>query len=476
MNTFINAVNKTNSEKTTRTENGMKTFVETDSKVLDLFAKIGNARKLDVSSIFHAALAENADLAIRVLLWVRDIREGSGERKTFRALLQELEKFNPALAGKIMHKIPLIGRADDLFCYQEAENRRLAFEMFEDGLYSGNALFAKWAPREKSAKKDLARELMQFMGLTPRAYRKLLSENTKVVETQMCAKQWEDINFSHVPSLAASRYQKAFTRNSKAYAQYVRELQKPESERDPSVKINAGAVYPYDVLKSVMKGNVAVADAQFDALPDYIGDNKILPMVDTSGSMTWFEVAKGIQPWHVAASLGIYCAHKNKSAFKDMVLNFATTAKISTLCGSLSQKYDQLKMMDVGGSTNLHSAFDAVLNVATKNNVRPEDMPTHIVIFSDMQFNSCVRYDDSAIEMIARKYTQHGYKMPAIVFWNLDGRNLGTQSPVKQNENGVALVSGFSPALMTSILSATLEDFTPYRMMLKTIMSERYDF
>lgn len=274
----------------------MKTFVTSDSKVLDLFAKIGSSRGRDISAVFTAALAEDENLAVRVLLWARDVRGGAGERQQFRNLLRSLEQANPTLAGKIMHKIPFLGRVDDLFTYQDPINRRNALRMYADALMDDNKLFGKWAPRLTSSKKATtagkkekqknARDLMKFMLLEPKEYRKLLVATTDVVETKMCSKRWNEINFSHVPSLASARYQKAFGKNAgEAYAAYIRELQKPQEERDPKVKINSGAVYPYDVVKSLRHGNKAVADAQFEALPNYVGDAKILPLVDVSGSM-----------------------------------------------------------------------------------------------------------------------------------------------------------------------------------------------
>ena len=96
-----------------------------------------------------------------------------------------------------------------------------------------------------------------------------------------------------------------------------------------------------------------------------------------------------------------------------------------------------------------------------------------ILILSDMQFDQCTRYDDSAMEMIARKYAEAGYNVPNIVFWNL---NAADNVPVKFNEKGVALVSGFSPSIVKGILAADLDNFTPEAIMLKTIMSERYDY
>jgi hypothetical protein len=484
MTTFSQAVASQKSAEISRTENGMKAWAQTDSSVLDLFGKIGSARGVDLTKDFSAALAEDENLAIRVLLWARDVRGGAGERGQFRSLLRVLEKHNPELAGKIMSKVPELGRWDDLFAYQDPINRKNALRMYADALMNGDGLAGKWTPRLVSSKKTNsankleklknANDLRKFMMLSPKEYRQILVGSTRVVEQLMCAKRWDEINFSHVPSLASARYQKAFGRNaSEKYSEYIRELQKPVEERDRKVRVNSGAVYPYDVIKSLEKGNAAVADAQFDALPNYVGDAKILPMVDVSGSM-YTPLAGNTNALAVAISLGLYLSHHTSSDFRDMFLTFSGNSKIQTLKGSLSQKYNQLSSADWGMNTNLHSAFSEVLRVAKAGNVSSENMPETILILSDMNYDACVQHDDSALQMIQRKYHEAGYKMPNIVFWNLTARN--DHTPVKTNDKGAALVSGFSPAIMATVLGADPEEFTPWKMMMNTIMNDRYDF
>jgi len=470
--TFKNAALKMQNEAPARTANGMKARKTSASAVLDFFGKAGSSRGTVLVKEFAAALVDNEDLALRVLLWTRDIRAGAGERKQFRDLLVQLEGANPELAGKLMHKVPELGRWDDLFIYNDPINRRKAFGMIRDALTMKNGLCAKWMPR----KGPIAVELTRFLNLTPKQYRKLLVGLTQVVETQMCAKEWETINFSHVPSLASARYQKAFGRNAgEAYSAYIAELKKPVEQRDPKVKINASAVYPYDVVKSVVKGNAAVADEQWKALPNYVGDARIMPMVDVSGSMGNLRYSTGtVQPIDVAISLGLYLSEKNTSDFKDMFLTFSGSPKMEILKGTLSQRVAQLEKTHWQMDTNLHKAFDEILKVAVKGNVPAEDMPEMLLILSDMQFNSCTRFDDSAQEMIKRKYAEAGYEVPLIVFWNLSpyGRD---NTPVRFDDKGVCHVSGFSPAIMKAVLSVKeLEDFTPFNVMVKTLMSDRY--
>jgi hypothetical protein len=153
-------------------------------------------------------------------------------------------------------------------------------------------------------------------------------------------------------------------------------------------------------------------------------------------------------------------------------LTFSTKSELLTLKGDIVQKINQMVKSKWDMSTNLHSAFNKILDVAVKGNVPQSDMPAMVLILSDMQFDQCVRNDDSAMQMIERKFEAAGYTVPKVVFWNL---NAGDNVPVKSDKSGAALVSGFSPAIMASLLGADVEQFTPEGIMLKTVMVDRYN-
>lgn len=337
-------------------------------------------------------------------------------------------------------------------------------------------LASKWTPR----KGTVAKEIREFFSMTPKEYRKSLVALTSVVETQMCANDWDNINYSHVPSLAHSRYKKAFGRHGASYAEYVQKLANGEE----GVKINAAAVYPYDVLKgaigyarhSMTKTERDAMQAQWDALPNYVGDANVLPMVDSSGSMTCaaggYNSKTNMSCLEVAISLGLYFADKNKGKFADCFLTFSGKPKLVQLKGDINKKIDQMNTGEVA-NTNLNAAFELILKTALDNNVPQSEMPETLIIFSDMQFDAGVNCDESAIKMITRRYQEAGYTVPKVVFWNLNAAYGNT--PVSFNKMGVALVSGFSPALATSVLSGDLENFTPANVMLRTVMVPKYD-
>jgi len=309
---------------------------------------------------------------------------------------------------------------------------------------------------------------------------------TKVVETQMCAKDWDNINFSHVPSVAAARYKKAFNRNTEAYAKYVAELMKDPKDRTVEVKVNAGAVYPYDVIKGVNgyrfatdfdKTELDLITKQWEALPNFVGDANILALVDVSGSMSCpvggFGSGSNTTCMDVAVSLGLYVADKNKGKFKDTFLTFSESPELLHLKGNVVQKAQQMATSNWAMSTDLHKAMNKILKTAKDGNVPQSEMPEMLLIMSDMQFNACTKFDHSAMQMIEKKYKEAGYEMPKIVFWNLNAKD---NMPVSFDKSGVALVSGFSPSILKAVLAADMEEFTPEAIMRKAVCIPRYDY
>ena len=470
MNAFVNAIK----EQEARTANGMKARQTSAKALVDLFFKIGASRGKDIIPAFTAAMAQDKDLALRIALWARDVRGGAGERQLFRDILAHLEMYDPASAARLIKKIPEIGRYDDLLVFKDKDLKAQAFTLLGDALRAKNGLAAKWTPR----KGEVAREIREFFGMTPKQYRKTLVGMTNVVESAMCSGEWDGINFSHVPSQASRLYKKAFDRHTPKFAEYVAKL----VSGDPTVKVNANAVFPHEVLKGLIGAyssttmnatQLAHVTAQWNALPNYVGDASILAIADVSGSMSC-PAGKDtkVTCMDVSVSLALYLADKNKGVFKDTFMTFSAKPELMTLKGDIAQKIGQISRSKWAMNTDLHAAFDKILSVAVKGNAPQSDMPAMLLILSDMQFDTCVTHDDSALEMIQRKYEAAGYTMPSVVFWNLNAHD---NVPVKADKSGTALVSGFSPAILASLLGADPTEFTPEGMMMKAIMSYRYE-
>jgi len=475
MTTFKEAVLDT--EISTVTENGMKTLESSLNKNIDLFYTIGASRGKDITKAFEAAYLEDREIALRIIQCARDVRGGAGERQLFRDCLLFLEANYKTefFDTKLIANVAEIGRWDDLLVFKTDFVKSIAYKAITEALWAENGLCAKWMPR----KGPVAVALREFMGLSPKEYRKRLVRLTNVVENKMCANEWSDINFSHVPSVAMSRYTKAFARQAQTeFSAYKDAL----SSGDPSVKINAAAVYPYDVVNIIRHGDEQIADAMWNALPNFMGNSSVLPLVDVSGSMdSKVSPSSNITAMDVAVSLGLYCSDKNAGSFKDLFLTFTSNPTFVHLKGSLSAKVRQMISADWGGSTDVIAAFAEILRVSVEKKVSQEDMPKTLLILSDMQFNQCISfgrwaYGDkahgpSAMESVREQYEAAGYGVPNIVFWNLRSSD---GVPVRFDESGAALVSGFSPSIMKSIL-ANEDGITPLSVMYTAINSTRYD-
>jgi hypothetical protein len=459
------------------TENGMATNSTSLNACVDLFFNIGAMRGQDkqrLISNFASAFAEDPTRAMKILFWARDIRGGAGERQIFRDIMQYLAKNKTEVLAKNLKYVSEYGRWDDLLTLEHTPLQDAAFSLIAEALKDGNGLCAKWMPRKGLS----AVNLRKYLELSPKEYRKTLVGLTNVVETFMCSGKWDEIEFGKLPSLASARYQKAFGKNAyESYSAYIQSLVKGEA------KINAGAVYPYDVTKSLNYGNSTVANEQWKALPNYMegANDMILPVVDVSGSMTCSAGgSKSVTCMDVAISLGLYISERNEGAFKDAFITFSSNPQLQVLSGSLKDRYAQMSSSDWGMSTNLEATFKLILDQATKHNLSQDEMPNKILILSDMEFNMATggggwrnepgKWNPTAQQMIEKMYADASYKMPQIVYWNIQSRNGGV--PVAFDKQGTALVSGFSPAIMTSLLGGDIE--SPQQIMDKTILSDRY--
>ncbi len=471
MNTFVQAVDG----QLTLTTNNMPAFVKTLDANMDLFYKIGASRGKNILPDFTAAYVENSELALRIAQWARDVRGGAGERQLFRNIAVHLAKTNKAHAIALLKNTSEIGRWDDVLYIGLASGSDLvkaaAYTQIQAALQAGNGLCAKWMPR----KGLVAADLRTFLQLSPKAYRKLLVSLTKVVETPMCANQWDTIEYGKIPSVASRRYMKAFKRHSpERFETFVEKVKAGED------KINAGAVYPYDVLKGQVNGYTRshltqverdFIVEQWKALPDFVGDFPVLPLVDVSGSMG-VQVSPGLTAMDVAVSLGLYFADKNKGAFKDTFLTFSGKPELLHLKGNVLQKMDQMLASNWNMNTDVSAAFQKILDTAVQGKVAQADMPKMLMIFSDMQFDQCTeRPNARALEVVEGKYRAAGYEMPLVVFWNI---NAHANAPARFDEAGVGLVSGFSPSIAKTLLSPDIANFNPQVIMMKAVMVDRY--
>lgn len=464
----------------TTTTNGDAAFKSTTDALVDLFYKIGACSDPeDAIPLFEKAFHEDPNMAVRILLYARDIRGGMGMRQVFRTVLAHVAKTHPKVAKAIIPKIPEVGRWDDILSVFNTPVEKQATFFWGYHLAKGDRNAAKWAPREKSAKRRYAKKLAKMIGCNLGEYRKLVAGHTNVVETQMSSGKWDEIDFSTVPSVASARYQKSFAKNATdRYTEYRDAL----SNGSPDVKVNAGAIFPHTVVQSLNSGDHTVASAQWAALPNYMEgcDLNLICMVDVSLSMNCDVMGK-TTAMDVAVALGVYVSERITGAFKDKFITFESSPEFVDLSGlSFPMKVKKTRRASWGGSTNFQKAYTMILEAAIKNKVPASDMPEVLIVFSDMQFDEAMNtyhntstYDATAAETLRVAYEAWGYKPPTMIFWNLNGSET---VPCVAGDVGNVLVSGFSPAIMRSVLSTDLSNITPLSMVENAVNVPRYDW
>ena len=453
----------------TVTQNGAKAYKSTSNANLDMYA---NCAALRISNqydralnYFIAAYRENKTLALRNAFHLRDIREGKGERKMFRGMLQWLYENDLKAFNAVIEYVPFFGRWDDILDFTNSVEVRsiVRKQLLEDITSDHPSLLAKWMPSENTSNAGtrlLATEWMRILDYSARNYRKMLVTLRKkigVVEVLMSSGKWSDITYPSVPSKAMKQYRKAYgKRDNDRFVAYL------ENVKNGTQKINTMGLMPYELIKNA---NDPVIEAQWNNLPDYVGDKSFIPMPDVSGSMSG-------TPMEVSVSLAIYGAERNKSAFKDLVLSFTNTPTFHKLSGTLFQKYREVTR-HVGYDTNLQAAFQAILNLAVENSVPVEDMPNYLLVISDMEFNDPNIDGLTNLEATRKMFAKHGYAMPVIVFWNVDSKQAQVQA-LDTSKNCI-LVSGLSAAVFKGALAGNpLDQVTPMEAMLEVLDSERY--
>lgn len=466
----------------TITENDAVTHQGTFSKVLDFFYHAPTRQGQDNLPLFLEAYDENPNLALKALFYLRDVRGGKGQRQTFRDIIFWLAKKYGKTFDQLASYVPEYGRWDDLtqLVGFKVVQKIVAEILLEDieSLKRGESvsLLAKWMPSENASSQDtrqLALRWAEVLGMSPKQYRVTLSELRAaigIVEQKMSAQEWDEINYEHTPSRAAKIYKDAFLRHDETrYNKFLESVLKGEKT------INASTLYPHELSMTVRHGKYdKTIEAQWQNLPNFFGDEerRVLVVVDTSGSMFTPLSGARVEAIDVSVGLGIYCAERNQGAFHNYVLTFNSDSHLVKIVGkTLKQKVDGVCQLPWGGSTNLMSAFTSILQMAVKNQVPAEDMPTDILIISDMEFNS-VGDRDTNLERAKQLYDTAGYEVPRVTFWNVNSRN--NQVPATQDEDQVLLVSGFSAETIGKVLSSTATN--PLDLMLEVLNSERYAF
>lgn len=430
------------------------------------------------------AYTENPGLAMKILFYARDIRGGLGERKIFRICINWIARNYPESMIKNLEYISEYGRYDDLLalfgtacesCVMNLIQRQLSEDIksMQDGELNVS-LLAKWLPSVNTSNEQAvknAKKIARGLKLSDAEYRKTLAKLRKyldIIENHLREMDYS-FDYEKQPSKALYQYRRAFLRNDKErYTEFITRVETGEAI------LKTGSLYPYDIIREALKSDMSkeerkALDISWRSLTSHGNSENSIAVVDGSGSM--YSGYGTPKPYEAALSLGIYFAEHNSGIFANHFITFSETPRLVEIKGKdIVEKARYAASYNEVANTNLEAVFQLILKTAVKNKISQSEMPNKIYIISDMEFDTCVnRADLTSFENAKILFSSKGYRLPDVVFWNVQSRN--EQVPVTISDTGTALVSGSSPKIFDMMKSDILD---PALLMLQIVDSERY--
>ena len=431
----------------TETENGAKTYVTTNSALVDQFGKAGNFRGRDINEVFAEQAqiwGENPEAALRFPFYLRmvtrkvkvnannetdKVQNGQGARdESFKRLLW-IAKEHPEAFYNNIWALPLVGSWKDIWTlmfYDIKEglniiNQKAMFEVIVQGLLCDTHvdLVKKFMPRIESKSKlttdwnkitnDLAKSFANFMNLTYKEYNKTKSSGTAhTFQKLICSRNYDALNWNHIPGRALNLLVTSkFLSNHNLkdnYTQWI--LQQPVAKFTGYVfelarklrEAVGGGRFGYSKRTNLPIEVKHTLDAQFKCLVDKArADGKITENVwcclDTSGSMN--QPVKGLKDVYcsdIATSLALFFSDLNTGPFHNKLIMFDNVSTPYDMVGeSFCDRVLNLPRVGCGG-TNFQSAVDEIIKIRKEHQEIPlEQYPTTVLVVSDMEFNSLNR-------------------------------------------------------------------------------------
>ena len=480
---------------------------------------------------FDQSSLEDKKILIKLLAHTRDIEDGKGEYALTFAILKKMMTRNDKLCIDLMkifvneeNDKPMGSWKDMKYFFNTIKfvpdplvkvmNDQLKKDMDQMEKKESCSLLAKWIPREKSKKfgwinEILAKEYFANYGSSEKGwtisainkakthYRKLVSSINKYLDTvqiKQCGHNWSKIDFNNVTSITMMKQKQAFLNIKEIKAKDREQCRKNllnflEEVKAGNKEIKGKRTSMIDFIKNAL--NVENDDERFIINEAWKNNSKqtkslenMIAMVDTSGSME----CEKCQPLYSAMGLGIRVAEKSKLGKRIMTFhNKPTWIKLDE-CVDFIDEVEKVRCAGWGFNTNFHKAMDLILEQIVKNKIPAADIENLVlVVFSDMQFDKAEphnsnNYNETVRQVLDRKFYDagikicgQGYKLPHILFWNLQSTD---GFPELSYQPNVTMLSGYSPMLLNAFIEKGMngiKDITPWKMLLQMLDKERYN-
>lgn len=417
---------------------------------------------------FIGAYRENPKLAIKILLYIRDIKYGLADKELFKEIYGYLCKNKPEIAIQLIPYISRVGRFDDLFvCFNtRAEDALIKYidSIFKnkDKNYSDREreLMGKWLPSINSKNKkirDLAKYICEKLEMPYGSYRKKLSSLRKnIVENYLREKNYT-FDYNKLPVGARNKYRKAFLRNDKRrYLQFCRSIKNKERSARSLLDVVRGSYYDFGYIKSMNNTEIEKIEREWNDVAFKVSSSKTLVVRDGSYSMH----CDGALALMVADSFTIFHSSNLTGDYKNKFISLSKDTKLKELKGNnIYDKLVELNKYDDGGALSFSKLIDTILEVY-KNNPCLDNVIEKIIIISDTFCEISMEIGTSVLEDLKNKYQELNLKVPRIVYWNINHSVVDINKGEKLYNMDV--VNGFSDSLYEYILSDKPLDESSY--------------
>ncbi|EOA81646.1 hypothetical protein ACJQWK_10884 [Exserohilum turcicum] len=315
--------------------------------------------------------------------------------------------------------------------------------------------------------------------LVRRHYTSPLRKALSVVEREITANTFENIEYNRVPSLAMDRYSELFMRkDSERFSNYIDDVTSGNASISGATLLPSTLISKARRLTNLRSTNKLqnfkaakeaaqtkamrkVIDSQWKTLVKRVRDagalQSSIAVCDVSGSMGFPMFRDQSCPMDSAIGLSLLISEVTAPPFGGGFITFSSTPAYVSIKDSSTGLVEQVRHMensDWGMDTNFVAVFeDIILPMAIANKLKQEDMVKQIFVFSDMQFNQACQSEHvwtTSYERIKTKYADAGYAMPRLIFWNLNA--IDTKKPVTMDDANTVLVSGHSQGMLKAFL------------------------
>jgi hypothetical protein len=453
----------------------------TNNANLDLFIQLARGiKKYTLIDLLNRSWDNDNLKTMAIIFNSRDRLKGKKEKEISNICLLWLKDNYPLIYKKnVMTYIDKYGCWNDInYIIKKNSNNKFEYKLFASQLKKDKELLeenknislcSKWVINANNKYTiKIARYLFEDIKNYHEKYRKEylvpLRQRLDLIETKLCNKDYEKIDYTKIPAKALSTYKKTFIKNDKdKYDAFLSDV------ANNKTKLKITGILPHEIIQKYMKdiNNIdETLELEWKTIIDNYNeenqmneDNDIIPIVDVSGSM--YQKINNTEPIYVSIALGLLLSQLNKGIFHNKIITFSESPNFFTIEGETLRE----KIISISRSTfGLNTDFLKIADLLISNNIPSKK----IICFTDMQFDAGQSHN-----LFIQKFKDNYLEVPELIYWNLTGKY--NTFPINNDNEGTSIISGYSEQLLSVILQILQKDKITPDLLMETILKPYYD-